>query len=303
MRHLALILVFAACGDDTPRVAPPAARATAEREVADPARGMIAERYGAAPDFAEAVLAEQLGDDDSARAGFERVLADGSVPTLIAARSALHLAQLESRAGRLRKGLDLAVRAVALAPDDVAISEGYAQMRAEAVGRSSEGNSRGPRLGTTLVGVEPAVAKAFAAAERTNARVSKLRPRAVIELLSSSIDIKQKATERVASAYRAVADAGGVAQLAGRYRAGSMYHDLALALLFDLPSELDSGVATGLRRTLRARAQGYLRKAVVEYNAALAAPPLADGELWRLAAETDLRAAQDVLGGAGGRRL
>ena len=89
--------------------------------------------------------------------------------------------------------------------------------------------------------------------------------------------------------------------MAGHYRAGSLYHDLALGLLFDLPPELDPNVAAGLRRTLRDRARVYLRRAATEYKLALDVPNLADSE-WRLAAETDLRAAQDVLGEAAERK-
>ncbi|HEX7839420.1 MAG TPA: hypothetical protein VF469_18210, partial [Kofleriaceae bacterium] len=99
--------------------------------------------------------------------------------------------------------------------------------------------------------------------------------------------------------YRAVAEHGGLAQIAASYRAGSLYHDLALGLLFELPPELDPAVAAGLRRTLRGRAIAYLKKAVAEYRSLLAAAKHPDDELWRLAAETDLRGARDLLGGAG----
>jgi hypothetical protein len=102
-------------------------------------------------------------------------------------------------------------------------------------------------------------------------------------------------------AYRAVAAHGGLAYIAASYRAGSRYHDLALGLLFELPPELDPAVAAGLRRSLRGRAVAYLKKAVAEYQAALGAPGHPDDERWRLAAETDLRGARDVLGGAGER--
>ena len=55
--------------------------------------------------------------------------------------------------------------------------------------------------------------------------------------------------------------------------------------------------ATG--SALRARALAYLKKAIAAYEACLAGPAPPDAELWRLAAETDLRAARDVLGKAG----
>jgi hypothetical protein len=147
--------------------------------------------------------------------------------------------------------------------------------------------------------VPPRVADAFAAAERALEQVHKLRPRPIIEALSTSIRAKEDATEDVVLKYRAVAEHGGLAQIAASYRAGSLYHDLALGLLFELPPELDPAVAAGLRRTLRGRAVAYLKKAVVEYRASLAAPKHPDDELWRLAAETDLRGARDVLGEAG----
>ncbi|HEX4420504.1 MAG TPA: hypothetical protein VH165_21460, partial [Kofleriaceae bacterium] len=129
--------------------------------------------------------------------------------------------------------------------------------------------------------------------------VHKLRPRPVLEALSTSIRVKEDATEDVVQRYRAVAEHGGLAQIAASYRAGSLYHDLALGLLFELPPELDPAVAAGLRRTLRGRAVAYLKKAVTEYRASLAAPKVPDDELWRLAAETDLHGALDVLGEAG----
>src|SRR5690606_29349790 len=136
---------------------------------------------GAAPSFGEALLAELTGDVAAARAGYERVLASLDAPGLLAGRAALHLAQLESRAGRHRNALDLVARASALAPSDLTIGEGVAQLRADAVAASGEGNLRGPRLGTPLPGVEPRIAEAFAAAERALARVHALRLRPVLE--------------------------------------------------------------------------------------------------------------------------
>jgi len=266
------------------------------RAAADPAAGITTELDGEAPAFGDAVLAELTGDEAAAREGFERVLASQDVPAALAARAALHLAQMESRAGKSRHALDLVVRAEALAPSDPVVIDGVAQLRAAAVAASGAGDIRGPRVGTALTGVEPAVAEQFAAAERALDAVHKLRPRPLIEALSSSIRLKEAVTEDVVAKYRAVAEHGGTALVAGHYRAGSLYHDLALGLLFELPPELDPNVAAGLRRTLRGRALAYLHKAVTEYKASLAAEPHPDAELWRLAAETDLHAAESVLG-------
>jgi len=296
-----LALLLAACGDDTqPRKSRPEP-ATIDRSAADPARGITTELDGVAPAFGDAVLAELTGDLVAARAGFERVLAASDVSAALAARAALHLAQLEFRTGKSRHALDLVARASALAPSDVAIAEGVAELQADVVAAAGAGDLRGPRIGTPLPGVAPPVADAFAAAERALDQVHQLRPRPVLEALSTSIRGKEDATERVVALYRAVAEHAGLAQIAASYRAGSLYHDLALGLLFELPPELDPAVAAGLRRTLRGRAVAYLKKAITEYRASLAAPKHPDDELWRLAAETDLRGARDVLGEAGER--
>ncbi len=294
-----LLLGFAACGGPEPRRVTTESAPAADRSAADPAEGVQTELDGPAAGFGEAMLAELTGDEATARAGFERVLASADSPAPLAARSALHLAQLESRAGRSGHARDLSVRASALAPNDPVVIEGGAQIRASAVVASGAGDLRGPPLGTALPGVDPAVASAYAAAEKALEKVHRLRPRPIIEALSSSIRAKEDATEAVVAQYRAIAEHGGIALVAGRYRAGSLYHDLALGLLFELPPELDPNVAAGLRGTLRGRARVYLKKAASEYKLALAAAALPDTELWRLAAETDLRAAQDVLGEAG----
>jgi hypothetical protein len=297
-----LALVFAcACGDPEERRVVPEAAPVANRTAADPSAGMTTELDGSAPAFGDAVLAELTGDEIAARAGFEKVLAAPDVPSALAARAALHLAQLESKAGRTGHARDLALRASTLAPNDPVIIEGGAQIRAREVAASNAGDIRGPRLGTPLTGVDPAVADAFAVAEKALERVHKLRPQPIIETLSTSIRAKEDATESAVAQYHAIAEHGGLAQVAGHYRAGSLYHDLALGLLFDLPPELDPNVAAGLRRTLRDRARVYLRRAAAEYKLALDVPNVADSE-WRLAAETDLRAAQDVLGEAAERK-
>lgn len=293
-----LLALLVACGDDAVLTPVPETAPAVDRAAANPARGITTDLDGAAPTFGDAMLAELLGDETAARAGYERVLASADAPAAFAAKSALRLAQLESLAGRSRHALDYVVRAAALAPGDIAIAEGVAQVRADAVAASGKDNLRGPPIGTPLPGVDATTAEQFAAAESSLKAVHRLRPRPVIEALSSSIRIKEDATEDAVAKYRAVAEHGGLAQIAGRYRAGSLYHDLALGLLFELPPELDPNVAAGLRRTLRGRAQSYLKKAVAEYELALAVAATPDSELWRLAAETDLRSARDVLGEA-----
>ena len=285
----------AACADDPRPPEVPRTSAPASRAVADPADHVTTELDGVATAYGEGALAQATGDETAARAAYERVLSAPDQSPHEAARAALHLAQLEARAGKTRRTLELAAKAGTLAPADVAIAEGVAQLQADVVAASGTGDIRGPRLGTTLP-VEAKVASAFAAAEKALAQVHALHPRPYIEALSSSIALQEDATEDVVAKYRAVGEHGGLAQVASDYRIGSLYHDLALSLLFEPPSELDPAAAAALRRTLRAHAQAYLKRAVASYRACLGGPKSSDAELWQLSAETDLRAAQDVLG-------
>jgi hypothetical protein len=287
---LALVLALAACDDGAPRTAVPEAAPVTNRAAADPTLGVSA----ATPNFHDAVLAELIGDEVGARVGYDRVLASSSVAPEVAARAALHLAKLEARAGQHGHARELAVRAAALAPNDPVISEGSIHIRSDTAG-AGESEIRGPRLGTSLPGVNAIAAKQFFDAERALVGAFKLQPRPVIESLSSSIRAKEHATEVVVAKYHAVTAHGGLAQIASNYRAGTLYHDLALGLLFELPSELDPSVAAGLRRTLRGRALGYLHKAVAEYRLAITAPAAPGADPWLAAAQRDLRSVQDIL--------
>ncbi len=278
-----LLLILLACGRDGAQVPPPTAPPVPAPSVADPAAGMTTELDGIAPRFGDAVIAELAGDDAAARTAFQQVLDAPDVPAPIAARAALHLAQLDARGGKSRPALELSARAAALAPNDAAITEGVAQVQADVVAASGGGDLRGPKAGTALAGADPKLTDAFAAAERALVRVHAIRPRQRLEVWA-----KEDSTEEVAAMYRALRDRSpGTAQIAADYRIGSLYHDLALNLLF-------GGVAE-----LRARALAYLQTATVSYRASLAGPQLPEAELWRLAAETDLRNARDVLAAAG----
>lgn len=296
---LGLWLGLAACGGERRAPPVPEEEAAGERAAADPALRVPVDVDAPAIAFGGGVLAEITRDEPAARAAYERVLAAPDAPPAIAAGAALYLAWIEHRAGHHRPALDLGARAVALAPSNAAITEGVAQLRDAIVAAAGAGDVRGPRIGTPLAGVSPAVADAFAAAERALQAVTKLRLRPNIEAVFATIRYRVDVTEGVVARYRAVAEHGGPAQIAGRYRAGSLYHDLAIALQFELPPELERQSRFDLRQFLRARAVLYLRKAEAEYAACLEAPPTPDAELWRLAAETDLRRARDVLAATG----
>ncbi len=276
-------LAIAACGGDDHRAAPMMTAPVASPSVANPAVGVTTQLDGTAPELGVAIIAELVGDDAAARTAFQTVLGAADVPAPIAARSALHLAQLEAPAlASAGPRLDLVARAAALAPGDPATSPTASRACRPMLSRRVARAISRPNAGTALPGVDPKTADAFAQAERALVRVHAIHPHERLEAWA-----KEDATEDLVARYRAIADTGGgLAHVAAEYRIGSLYHDLALGLLFERQGEL------------RGPAIAYLKSAAAAYKASLAGPPLADAELWRLAAETDLRTAQDVLAAA-----
>jgi len=279
---LTMLALVIGCSTSDPKVLPHARPTPATPGVANPAVGITTELDGEAPELGDAIIAELTGDDAAASAAFGKVLASRDVPAPIAARSALHLAQLEARAGKRRSALDLIARAATLAPADPAITDGVARVQADVVAASGAGDLRGPPAGTVLAGVDAKVADSFAAAERALLRVHAIRPHERLEIWA-----KEDATEDLVARYRSISDAGGLAQVAADYRIGSLYHDLALNLLFERQGEL------------RAQAIAYLHSAAAAYKASLGGPQSPDAEQWRLAATTALRTALEVLAAAG----
>jgi hypothetical protein len=297
---LALVLAgLAACGDATPArphdpPAPPARDAAAFVAPA-PALAPGANRYW------HAYLDDVLGDDGGGRAGYEAAYAAAATEPAIAARAALHLAEREADAGNRRRALELVARATQLAPDDDGTRDAadrlQAGLAAAPLGPGQPDEVRGPPLGTPIAAATPEVAADFAAAEKLLARAHRIRMEPALESLSSTVKAKERATDEAVAAYKKVADAGGLAAVAAEFRSGSLYHDLAVELVFDLPPELDPAVATRLRRTLGDSARAYLHKAQAAYRRALAIEAHGDdAELWRVAAETNLRAAGELLG-------
>jgi len=281
-----LLLALLACGDDRERSNKHPDLAPHGSVAANPAAGVTTDLDGPAPAFGEGVLAELTGDEAAARASYEHVLSGPNVPPEVAARAALHLAQLEVRAGKPGRARDLIARAKSLAPADTLVTEGADRVRSEIVGGNSTGDIRGPKPGTPLPGVPQKIARTFAAAERALAEVHALRPRQRLAVWE-----KEDATAYVVRLYRAIAEHGGVAQVAAEYRIGTLYHDLAIGLLVD-------PYASDLRRTLRGVAYADLKKAVTAYKASLSGTSSPEADMWRVHAETDLRAALAVLGEA-----
>lgn len=255
--------------------------------------------------YYEGYLAETMrGDLIAARAAYEEVIAaTGAGAPEIAARAALRLADIEALAGRRREAVELVARASVLGRDNVEIVEHADRIQARLASVPSQGSEvRGPPMGTVLTDVPDDVIAAFASAEtalRTYHRI-RLQPR--LEALRTSVRAKESAMEKAVRAYLSVVDLGSAdATVAAEFRAGSLYHDLAVALMFDLPPELEAQVAAKLRRSHRARAIKYLGRARAAYRRSLeageSAEPMSKSERWLVPAAAGLRSVEDLLGG------
>ncbi len=255
--------------------------------------------------YYEGYLAETLhGDVAAARAAYSDVITNGADKDPVsAARAALRLAELERLAGNRRKAQELVARAAVLGQSNLAIVERADRAQSHLASLHDRGSEvRGPPAGTALEGVSQAARDAFRAAEGllTEYHRRQLQPR--LEGVRAGIRAKERAMEAAERAYHEVIAFGErEATVAAELRIGSLHHDLALALLFDVPPELEAEEAAKLRRSLRGRALTNLRKARAAYERSLEAagddktPALT--ERWRLAAELGLRAVKDLLAG------
>ncbi len=287
------------CGQAPPPVeaAPPPA-ATDATTAADPATSAPPE--GAQARYFSAVLDDLLGADPAAvRAAYAGLVDDPAAPAALAARAALRAASFEAASGRPRRALELIAHAGAVGGADPLIVEAADRIRGTLAAISTQdAEVRGPPVGTAPAAVvSPAAAAAFAAAEDQLRRALRVRLRPQLESLSSSLRAKERAVEAAARGYRMAAAASAAVTSAAEYRTGTLYHDLGLALVFELPPELDPGEAARLRRQLRERAASALRQAIAAYRRALAPT---DGssvaEVWRAAAQAELRAAEILVG-------
>jgi tetratricopeptide (TPR) repeat protein len=290
---------MAACASD-PRPPPPLEAIDAAVAEVPRDAGAVRSR-DAARDFWSAYLAAQVdGDLERARAGYEAVLARSAEDPAAAARAAVELAELEALDGNRRRALELLARAQSLAPDDASVVDASDALSARlAATPSGQRDVRGPPPGQPLPGVAEAVQQKWRDAEQLLLKAHHMRMKPVLEALSGSVRAKESATEAAVRAYREVATAGGIAAVAADFRAGTLYHDLAVELVFDLPPELEPGYAAKIRRTLRVSALSYLRKAITSYDRALADPTTGpDADPWRVAAEASQRSAKELLAGA-----
>jgi hypothetical protein len=250
--------------------------------------------------YYDGYLAEAIrGDVERAREAYQDIVSSSGNVETAAALAALRLADLDARSGRRREGLEMAARRV-LGDDDIVRRASRLQLRLGSV-RTQSIEVRGPAAGTPLSSVSAEAAARFSRAETLLTLYHRRRlPR--IEDLGATIRQKQNAMDLAVRAYRSVIELGEpAATVASEYRIGSLYNDLSVSLLFDLPAELERDAATLLRRSLSSRALADLREARDAYRRCLEAAELVEdsGSVvnWRAAAELGLRTVEDLLRG------
>lgn len=263
-----------------------------------PGTASLAERR-----YYEGYLAETLhGKFDLARAAYRQAIsASGKTRPKLAARALLRLASLESLAGRRREALELVARATVLGRGDPAIVERADRMQAHLASIRSRGSEvRGPPAGTRLGAVSKTANARFAHAEKALLAYHRMQLQPRLEALRASVGAKEHAMEKAVRAYQKVVslkEPGATAP--AEFRIASLRQDLALSLMFDLPPELEPRAAARLRRSLRANALSYLRRARSAYKRSLSAAAQVKSSLavrWRLAGESGLRSVEDLLG-------
>lgn len=254
--------------------------------------------------YYEGYLAETVrGDRAAARAIYDEVVNRAArVDRDSAARAALRLAELELVDGNRRRAQELVARASVLGQGSLELIERADRAQARLASLRARGSDvRGPPAGTELEGVSAETRKQFAAAEGTLGDYHRRRLAPRLEGIQAAIRAKENAREQAERAYREVIPSGErEAVVAAEFRIGSLHHDLAMALMFDIPPELEKEEAAKLRRSLRGRAVTHLRKGRTAYERSLEVAQgrsVASTERWRLAAEVGLRAVKELLVG------
>ena len=299
-----------ACSNRAPEPTPgPGPGVPRSRLATEIAEAGPSETERAASRYYEGYLSETLrGDIVGARAAYDAVISEsGAQAPIIAARAALRVAELEILAGRPRQAFEFTARAWVLGADNPDIVERADRLQARLGGlRSDPGEVRGPPIGTGLVDVPDQAAEEFARAEELLRAYHRKRLEPRLEQLQAGVRSKENAMDAAVRSYRAVLALTGdqpAVVVAAEFRTASLYHDLALSLMFELPPELEPGARERLRRSLQASAMSYLRKALLAYQRSVAAagqlPPGQSSESiqrWAIAADVGLRAVSDLLG-------
>ena len=270
----------------------PGDRAT---ELADPATGMTTELDGIAPEFGDAVIAELAGDEAGRARRVRERRSRADAPAPIAARAALHLAQstrAPARAATRSTCPRAPPRSRRTTPRSPRASR---RSRPTSSRRAAVVDLRGPKP----VPSSPASIQSRRCVRARRAplvRVHAIRPhRAPRDLGEGGRD--RRGRRDVSRDPRQGRRARGFGVRRHQHR-GARADRRRLSDRQPV-SRPRARPLFGGAAELRGRALAYLKIAATAYRASLAGRTVPEAELWRLAAETDLRNARDVLAAAG----
>jgi hypothetical protein len=157
--------------------------------------------------------------------------------------------------------------------------------------------------GVALKHEPPQVVARFRHAEQLLAGFHRVVVAPELESINEVLRIKRRSLARAVAAYqKVVASSNGPAKAAALFRIGAMYHHLAEALAFAIPSELLPSVARKLRRQLQGESTAYLRKSLSYYRAAAEMPPDPGLSPWRQLAAREAKTLGLVLKSPARRR-
>ncbi len=295
---LVLIALAACTGDNADSSAPSVQARPAQ---APPADAPITVVEDARHTFYRGYLADVLaGNRKLASKHYQEVLGAGAEAPSLVAHAALRLA-IWAEANRQREvARDLAVRASVLgAGTPYILAEAEQLRRRLAVTARSQGGTkvRGPKTGTALRGIARTVAAQFNVAEKLLAAYHRFRLKPRIEALG--IQGKRGAMQKAVDAYLEVTKSGVPSvMVAAQFRIASIYHDYSLALVFELPDELDPQVARRLRSSLQSEVRQVRARARSAYVRSLEANKARSGaqaNTWAEASSRGLASIKDIM--------
>lgn len=303
-RETALLLVawLLACGDPSVPASPAPSTVSGSPEPA----GTRPVRLPAIDDGERLVQAHHLivvsGEVKRAQELLSSVLARSTNPRSLRARAALELAELAEVGGERRQALVYLEKAKTVTGPGHPLALEADDRRARILTANPLVDVRGPVPGSVPLKQEPpAVAAQFRGAEQLLARYHRVVVAPQLENINEVLRAKRRSLAVAAASYqKVVAAATGPGKAAAQFRLGAMYHHLAEALAFAIPSELLPSMARQLRRQLQAESTAYLRRALSHYREAAAVP--SGTSPWRQLARREAETLELVLRPAGSRR-
>jgi hypothetical protein len=227
-----------------------------------------------------------------------------AAPVDVRARAELQMAELAEIAGDRRGALNHLERAKIVAGPGHSLALEADDRRARIIAVAPLAEVRGPVPGSVVLRHEqPPVVANFRRAERLLAAYHRVIVAPRLEDMNEVLQSKKRALAAAVAGYQRVSKQGGnAAKAAALFRIGAMYHHLAEALVFAIPSELLPSVARRFRRQYKIESTAHLRKSLEHYQEASRVPSSPGTEPWRELARREASTLEIVLQSSQRRR-